>query len=992
IYRSDTPVTSTVQATKIGRLFEPEFGPSHIVDEFNIAYGPALAPTGYLIPNGSGGTLRLTSGQGLFVATVRASGSHFYSVVPHGQTAIAASNRSSAVSEIFSLAQPPAYHLQATGTNTGQPVQFHAVWLDGDDNLSAGRPDFPIMAHAARAGIPRIIMTVLPIGGLPAGGPHPAMLLSHGADGSAIHWLPDGELFKNSGAEGFPGVLVGVEDKVFRIEQGRVQGGNTLWFGWVPSWDPFSQGTFPPDDAVVLNYTHRWLSWTLDSLLASPTLNLDSDRIGAAGYSRGSVGLLHFTRTNPERFSSVTLYCSPLEYFGDGPGHWWPQGHADQNLLTNQITRAGEPMRLKDAMRINPIPVSPRELPFTRLLIGQREEYFFFDTDHNYVPDLPTALRTADTNGIAPTLYWDLRKHGTDLWTYDSMVADLGTRGVAIPGTWTSADFWAQSIANQPRRDDAFYQARYRVRQSYPAFTHFQNYADHGSFGTTTYPNNQGTYFTQITEYSGTVTPQDGFPPRTGGDDRGTWGGYHEWEPSTIVDTATKWEATLWLVNAAVQTNLAAVETSPFAQLTSDVAIRKPQAFKPAAGSSVTWRVTNAATGTLLQSGTATVAADGLITIPGVTVLRDPNKVKLTLEGPPVAANLTASQSVALGQTANFSVTAEGTGPFTYQWHFNGVAIPGATSSLFTRTNIQPAHAGAYSVAIANALGSTTSALTVLGINSTAKVAGTAIEFAANIVHANGNIYDQVLLNGSAATITADPGQIVRASYIDLTDDIVQIEFSGAGSLTIALENLTGPALAVNYNQPTVQYVRGHATLTLSGANETTHVSVFTVGTVTAVNPTLFKPGVTYDGVADIAALHVFSPTNRLGSVRFSNTEFSSGTGPIGLNAPGIRIGGPVNIHNVTALNSATPLLLTGTIDTGQIGITGGDLFQPNGRAIGFGAAQKVAMLAVATSTSHNPPSSPAPSSPATATSSPAWSFKIHREGGNEPYLIGAGP
>src|ERR1700730_17656314 len=43
-----------------------------------------------------------------------------------------------------------------------------------------------------------------------------------------------------------------------------------------------------------------------------------------------------------------------------------------------------------------------------------------------------------------------------------------------------------------------------------------------------------------------------------------------------------------------------------------------------------------------------------------------------------------ANQTVMVGQTATFSVTASGTGPLSYQWFKNGVAISGATSSTYT--------------------------------------------------------------------------------------------------------------------------------------------------------------------------------------------------------------------------------------------------------------------------------------------------------------------
>ena len=58
----------------------------------------------------------------------------------------------------------------------------------------------------------------------------------------------------------------------------------------------------------------------------------------------------------------------------------------------------------------------------------------------------------------------------------------------------------------------------------------------------------------------------------------------------------------------------------------------------------------------------------------------------------------------------------------------------------------------------------------------------------------------------------------MRASYIDMNDDIVQVEFSGAGTVTLTLAGMSGPALPVNYNQ-SVAYVKGHATIAIADAD-----------------------------------------------------------------------------------------------------------------------------------------------------------------------------
>ncbi len=70
-----------------------------------------------------------------------------------------------------------------------------------------------------------------------------------------------------------------------------------------------------------------------------------------------------------------------------------------------------------------------------------------------------------------------------------------------------------------------------------------------------------------------------------------------------------------------------------------------------------------------------------------------------------------------------------------------------------------------------------------------ATVAGEAREVAANVQHANGNVYDQVLMTGRAASVRADIGQVVRVSFLDATEDIVQVELVGAGELSLVLHN-----------------------------------------------------------------------------------------------------------------------------------------------------------------------------------------------------------
>lgn len=303
------------------------------------------------------------------------------------------------------------------------------------------------------------------------------------------------------------------------------------------------------------------------------------------------------------------------------------------------------------------------------------------------------------------------------------------------------------------------------------------------------------------------------------------------------------------------------------------------------------------------------------------------------------------------GATIGLAVGATSPLPLRFQWRRNGTDIPGATASSYSIADAQPASAGIYTVVVANSSAAAESQGAIVGLTSVLKVTAGGSEIRADVPHPNGNIYDQVLLTGPATTITADAGQVTRLSFIDLSDDIVQVEFAGPGSLTLTLENATGPAAPAKYNQA-VQYMKGHATITLAGVTENSHVSLFTVGTLTAIDQSLFRSGVNYDGVADVALLSIASADGRFGGIRTANAEFSTTRGLTGLNAPGVRIAGPVYLHNVSASDNATPVLLTGEIETGQIGVTGGDLAQPNGRAVLVGEAQRIAMLAG--TTSHN--------------------------------------
>ena len=83
---------------------------------------------------------------------------------------------------------------------------------------------------------------------------------------------------------------------------------------------------------------------------------------------------------------------------------------------------------------------------------------------------------------------------------------------------------------------------------------------------------------------------------------------------------------------------------------------------------------------------------------------------------PPVITTQPVSKIAVAGTTAQFSVAAIGSQPFSYQWIFNSNSIPGATNALLSLADVQFTNAGTYAVEITNEFGSTLSSNAILTI------------------------------------------------------------------------------------------------------------------------------------------------------------------------------------------------------------------------------------------------------------------------------------
>ncbi len=88
----------------------------------------------------------------------------------------------------------------------------------------------------------------------------------------------------------------------------------------------------------------------------------------------------------------------------------------------------------------------------------------------------------------------------------------------------------------------------------------------------------------------------------------------------------------------------------------------------------------------------------------------------LTVVVPPVIATAPQSQVVTQSVNVTFTVTASGTEPLAYQWHFNNQLLAGATGSELILNNVQPGQAGNYSVVVSNFAQAVTSAPAALTV------------------------------------------------------------------------------------------------------------------------------------------------------------------------------------------------------------------------------------------------------------------------------------
>ncbi len=223
----------------------------------------------------------------------------------------------------------------------------------------------------------------------------------------------------------------------------------------------------------------------------------------------------------------------------------------------------------------------------------------------------------------------------------------------------------------------------------------------------------------------------------------------------------------------------------------------------------------------------------------------------LTLSSKVEAPTITTApiaQTVDAGASASFTVVAAGTGPLTYQWQKDGVAIAGAAGAFLTVANATAS--ASYRVVISNSAGSVTSSAAALTVRPPVAV----------VVPINGTYFGSFGGNGGsfALQIAADRSGVflgfASAARVALVSRGVVVDALGRFSVTQPIASGFTPGAS-----PATAALDGEYRIDGTIAADGT-----VTGTVSALNLTFAAPAAVRTGTT--AAIAGFYPTSAAGS------------------------------------------------------------------------------------------------------------------------------
>ncbi len=206
------------------------------------------------------------------------------------------------------------------------------------------------------------------------------------------------------------------------------------------------------------------------------------------------------------------------------------------------------------------------------------------------------------------------------------------------------------------------------------------------------------------------------------------------------------------------------------------------------------------------------------------------------------------------GANLTFSVVASGSAPLTYQWFKAGAAIPGATQATLFLANVQLADAGLYTVVVGNAVGSVTSPLATLVVNSLLVPPAITVPPTGRTAVEGSAVTLEVTATGSAPLVyqwRRNGAILVGATTAALT--LTNLLAGDAGDYTVVVSNAAGnvasaPAALVVTRRP-VSWISNVSIRTTLGANQPLIVGLSMAGGAKPVLVRAVGPGLAAVGV-----------------------------------------------------------------------------------------------------------------------------------------------
>ena len=180
----------------------------------------------------------------------------------------------------------------------------------------------------------------------------------------------------------------------------------------------------------------------------------------------------------------------------------------------------------------------------------------------------------------------------------------------------------------------------------------------------------------------------------------------------------------------------------------------------------------------------------------------------LTVNSGPAITTQPASQTINAGANVSFNVVATGTPAPTYLWRKGGVDIPGATGATYSITAAQASAAGAYDVVVSNSVGSVSSSVANLTVNTAPLITAQPSASASYIV--GNSVTLSVTASGQPApTYQWRKGGVNLTGKTNSSLALATLALGDAGSYEVVVSNSVGSVTSNSvaflvYQPPTI--------------------------------------------------------------------------------------------------------------------------------------------------------------------------------------------